>query len=137
MARMLEQEATDDFGCCLSYDKAFFSQLNGKPVSVEKYHDGEFQKYINNNGDFEPNKDEVFLKAETFMHYSYKKSGEFLMITDIQGFGFSLTDPEIATTEPNNSDNKWNFCAGNCSLIAITNFLGNHSCNRFCKLLNL
>jgi len=81
--------------------------------------------------------EEIFLKAESLMHYSYKKSNEMLMITDIQGFGFILTDPEIATKDIMNSEDKWNFCPGNCSLIAITNFFDKHTCNRYCQLMNL
>lgn len=59
------------------------------------------------------------------------------MVTDIQGFGFELTDPEIATIEVKNDNDQWNFCPGNCSLIAITNFFEKHTCNKFCQLLKL
>ena len=43
-------------------------------------------------------------KAETFMHY--KKSNEAIMVTDIQGFGYHLTDPEIASKEVKDGNDK-------------------------------
>jgi len=42
---------------------------------------------------------ELSSKAETFSHYSYVKSGKQLMVLDIQGVGYFLSDPEIATSE--------------------------------------
>ena len=41
---------------------------------------------------------ELSMKAETFSHYSYKKSNTQLMVLDIQGVGYTLCDPEIAPT---------------------------------------
>jgi len=54
-------------------------------VALEKFLDGTspFSKYVNNKGDFYPNGSEVCLKAETFVHYTYVKSGTKLMVVPI------------------------------------------------------
>ena len=59
------------------------------------------------------------------------------MVTDIQGFGYKLTDPEIASSEALDDKNDWNFCEGNGSMMTITKFLEEHDCNKFCKMLKL
>ena len=67
---------------------------------------GTFQKHVNNNGYVCGDGGELSSKAETFCHYTYVKSGEQLMALDIQGVGYSLSDPEIATSELlDNTDN--------------------------------
>lgn len=55
--------------------------------------EGTFTKYINNTGKIcmESN-EELELKAQTFVHFTYVKSKEQLMVTDIQGVGYSLCD---------------------------------------------
>ena len=42
---------------------------------------------------------ELRLKAETFAHYTFQKSNQQLMVTDIQGVNYSLCDAEIAMAE--------------------------------------
>ena len=64
-------------------------------------------------------------------------SGEQLIIVDLQGVGFTLFDPEIASAKLYDEDNSIYFCAGNLSITAIETFLIQHKCNRFCKLLKL
>ena len=48
------------------------------------------------------------LKAQTFMHYTHTNTNSEMMVTDIQGFDFQLTDPdpEFATTTIRNTDDK-------------------------------
>lgn len=77
-------------------------------------------------------------KTDTFSHYRYVKSGKQLMVLDIQGVGYSLSDPEIATSELlGSADNSIFFCYGNLSSQAIYKFKEEHICNRFCDLLEL
>ena len=38
--------------------------------------------------------EELELKAQTLVHFTYVKSKEQLMVTDIQGVGYSLCDPK-------------------------------------------
>lgn len=73
----------------------YIGQLGDKCITVGHL-SGKFSKYINNNGDFSSNGDEVNLKAEAFAHFSYVKSGKQLMVLDIQGVGNSLCDPVLA-----------------------------------------
>ena len=47
-----------------------------------------------------------------------------------------LCDPEIATATLH-EDGELNFCAGKLSFKAIGTFLAEHSCNNYCKMLNL
>ena len=62
------------------------------------YH-GCYNKYINNTGGIllEGNPQDIVKKAQSFVHFTYVKSGEQLMVVDIQGNESTLTDSEIAT----------------------------------------
>ena len=138
LAECMFRDAPSEFGDHFWYDKVYYSELDGKPMSVEKYVDKPFKKFVNNNGDFaKEDKCAEMLKSQAFMHYTYNKTKTELMVTDIHGFGYQLTDPEIATSEIKDKDDKWNFCSGNCASLAITNFFENHLCNQFCKLMKL
>ena len=101
--------------------------------------EGTFTKYINNTGKIcmESN-EELDLKAQTFVHFTYVKSKEQLMVTDIQGVGYSLCDPEVASTQQVDvADKSIFFCTGNLSTAAINTFKSEHKCNTYCKLLKL
>jgi len=50
------------------------------------------------------------------MHYTHRKTKDFLMVTVIQGFGYQLIDPEIASSDAQDQNSNWNFTPGNCSL---------------------
>ena len=93
-------------------------------VTIEEYVEGEFQKYVNNNGlcilspaeEF----DEIYVKAQCLVHYSYQISERKLMLLDIQGSSFEV-----------------NFCAGNLSCIASDECNSKHTCNKHCEMLSL
>ena len=79
---------------------------------------------------------EVSLKAETFVHYTYVRSGKKLMVVDIQGKGYCLCDPEIASADVRDANhNTILFCSGNLSYSAIEKFKEVHVCNQYCTLL--
>jgi hypothetical protein len=63
------------------------------------------------------------------------------MLIDIQGSGYALCDPEIATESLKDDDDNDNseilFCCGNLSTMAIQGFLNEHFCNKYCKMLAL
>ncbi len=82
--------------------------LSGDCVTVEKFLDGTspFSKYVNDTGDIYPDGSEVCLKAETFVYYTYEKSGKKLMVVDIQGKGYDLCDPEIASADLRNANDQ-------------------------------
>ena len=137
-AQKLAAEAPVEYGSHLNYIKVYFGKLYGQCVTVEEYLEGTFQKHVNNNGYVCGDGGELSSKVETFSHYTYVKSGTQLMVLDIQGVGYSLSDPEIATSELlDNTDNSIFFCCGNLSSQAIYKFKEEHICNRFCDLLEL
>ena len=108
----------------------YFGKINHECVRVlEEVLPGDFQKYINNNGCICLNDLDITEKAETFVHYTYGKFNNRLMITDLQGVGYQLCDPEIATqtiVEEKSDKSKmlveYLFCAGNLSTTAFENF---------------
>ena len=105
---------------------------------------GDFQKYINSNGSICLNDLDITEKAETFVHYTYEKSNNRLMITDLQGVGYQLCDSESAThtiVEVKSDKSKmlveYLFCAGNLSTTAFENFDREHIYNKYCAKLEL
>ena len=106
-------------------------------VTIEEYIDGEFTKYVNNTGIPCRMDSDVRKKCESLAHFSYERSGENLMVVDMQGSGHSLFDPEIASKEIVDGEEVL-FSTGNLSLTAINNFIEHHTeCNLYCTLLGL
>ena len=66
-------------------------------------------------------------KVEAFVHDTYEKSKDNLMVLDIQGIGNLLYDPEIATEDIVDIDYKFLFCLGNSTTIQA--FFSAHECN--------
>ena len=133
----IEKEQLMEFGPTFEYKKVFMGKTNsGEFVSIEEYIDGDFIKYINNNGDVCEN-GTVCDKAEPFVHFTHEKSEGKLIVLDIQGAGYTLYDPEIASLDLLSDDGTYQFCTGNLSEIAMKNFFEKHQCNKFCKLLGL
>ena len=129
-----------EFGGTFTYNKVFFSSMGNEFVAIETFIDGPFVKLINNHGFIcSEGVSELSMKAETFSHYTYKKSNTQLMVLDIQGVhvGYTLCDPEIASTIHTDIANKFYFCTGNLSTKAIKTIFAQHKCNKYCKLLNL
>lgn len=132
-----------EFGETFSYYKVYFGIILGEQeqyIVIEDYIDGEFKKYINNNGVSHTDGVDTSLveKAECLTHFSYVKSDQHLMLVDIQGSQFKLYDPEIATViTPIDENGTLKFCLGNLSQVACDNFIGMHFCNKFCKLIGL
>ncbi|XP_028413094.1 alpha-protein kinase vwkA-like [Dendronephthya gigantea] len=122
----------------LKYNKVFFGVTDDNQyVSVEEYVSGDFMKYINNDGISCVEESDVSQKAGCLAHFSYQKSDRKLIILDIQGSDHTLYDPEIATSDLFDQDCEMLFCSGNLSKIAITNFVNDHSCNKYCKSAGL
>ena len=51
IAQQLKKYAETEFAVTFDYNRLYFAMLNNCPVTVEKYVEGEFQKYINNMGE--------------------------------------------------------------------------------------
>ena len=138
-AKCFVNDAPPDFGDSFFYSKSYYSTMDGYPVSIELFLDGHFEKLINNNGlkTYSGTNSEYIEKAECFVHYTHQKSQESIMVTDIQGVGYHLTDPEISSKDLRDQNNEWFFGIGNHSLIGIGNFLEEHNCNEYCKAFKL
>ena len=54
---------------------------------------------VNNDGSICEPCSELTEKAERLAHFSYCKSNNQLMVVDMQGSGYTLFDPEIASKE--------------------------------------
>ena len=61
------------------------------------------------------------------------------MLLDIQGSMYKLYDPEIATNDLTDKDDKDElyFCSGNLSVLAIGTFRKEHTCNCYCRMMKL
>ena len=135
---LLRDGAPLEFGDTFLYTKLYYAEMKGEFVTVESYIEGSFRKYVNNTGDIVlKDGSEIAMKAESFVHYSFVKSGKQLIIVDLQGVGFVLCDPEIASSELYDESDGIYFCAGNLSTNAIETFFVQHKCNKYCELLSL
>ena len=135
LAQNFERNAPTKFGKCLKYDWCYnYTMLDGDHVTVEEFVPVSFAKYVNNNGfcvpapeDATQDLKDLFLKAETSVHYSYVVTDHKLVLLDIQGSPFTLYDPEIATAKIMDKEHhEIYFCCGNWSSVAIAAFLSDH-----------
>ena len=134
-----------EFGSAFKYNSIYLGRIknnNGieESVVVEEFIPGEFKKYINNDGTIVyglPEDLEMSLKAQCLSHYTYVKSNKKLLLLDIQGAGFTLFDPEVATSDDALCDGKLKFCMGNLSTRAVEMFIAIHICNKYCQIIGL
>ena len=103
MHKRVEEVCKNEYGNTFFYSKVF----QGKPkdenedvVSVEEFVEGAFVKYVNNDGVVCENiSSTLSLKAQSLVHFSFEKSGGKIMVLDLQGSGYHLFDPEIASRD--------------------------------------
>jgi hypothetical protein len=147
-AKKMSKKVPGTFGNTFFYNKVYYTKFEEQHATIEEYINGNFVKYVNNNGHCvlppeSSTQDEkvIYEKAETLVHYSYALLEGKTMLIDIQGSGYALCDPEIATESLKDDDDNDNseilFCCGNLSTMAIQGFLNEHSCNKYCKMLAL
>ena len=87
----------------------------------------------------------AYLRKQSVLHiFSYEKSKEKLLLVDIQGCGYDMCDPEIASAELFSHDehgeegNEILYCVGNLSVQAISKFTFCHKCNvYYCEMAGL
>ena len=142
-ALQLEEKVRKDkissYGEMFHYQMIYFGKTDREEyVTIEEFVPGQFTKYLNNTG-IKCVEDSYTLgkKAESLTHFSYEKSQNKLMLVDIQGNGYKLFDPEIASADLFDNSQKLMFCTGNLSMVAHENFTKNHTCNEFCNMLGL
>ncbi|CAB3984462.1 transient receptor potential cation channel subfamily M member 6-like [Paramuricea clavata] len=146
IAIQMQRNVPETFGETFTYDSMLFGKIvedNGDVcfVTIERYLEGSFTKYINNNGKISSSSDDdITKKAETLMHYSYQVSQGECLLVDIQGTGYQLYDPEVASkalmSDVGGAD-QLNFCIGNLSTEAIETFFEKHKCSIYCIMLGL
>ena len=85
-------EICEDFCECFNYKPVYFGKINHKCVTVEEFLTGDFQKYINNNSSIFLNDLVITEKAKIFVHYTYEKSNNRLMlqISKVLGVNFAI-----------------------------------------------
>ena len=140
--QVAKEQKQEVFGKTFSYVDAFLGKIEGtgEIVTIEEFAgEGSFCKYVNNNGAIAVGNDpELQGKAESLVHFSFAKSKKKLMVVDIQGSGYNLSDPENATVgEAFDETKKLLFCVGNLSDHAYYSFFDGHACNLYCNLLGL
>lgn len=145
LTRKFKSKAPAAMGKCFEYNHSYYTMINNKPATVEEFVPGPFVKLINNDGrkaklpeQADEELKELHAKAECLVHYTYVSTDKKLMLLDIQGSGYSLYDPEIATNDlMDATSNEFYFCCGNCSSLGITTFLNAHECNVYCDMMGL
>ena len=74
----------DLLGHSFSYRKIYYGLCCGEHIIIEEYIDGEFTKCVNNTGPVF-SKGEIGEKALAFIHFTWERSGENLMLLDLKG----------------------------------------------------
>lgn len=126
-AQSMDAEAPAlEFGRTFTYHKVFFSSMGNEFVAIETFIDGPFVKLVNNDGLIcSEEASELSMKAKTFSHYTYKKPNTKLIVLDIQGVGYTLCDPEIASTTHTDAANNFIFALVTCQQKPLKVFLIN------------
>ncbi len=139
VAKKVQDSGDNNYGRFLKCNQIYYGELeSGECITLEEFIEGKFTKYMNNTGKLCVGPmNEVGQKAENLAHFSYEKSDQKLMITDIQGSGYTLFDPEIASADVLDGDANILFCAGNLTSFAINEFKANHVCNEYCRMARL
>ena len=74
-AKYLENECPLEYGDTLKYNKVCYGKMGSECITLERFLEGEFVKYLNTTGDVTlPDGSEIVSKAETFVRYTYHKS---------------------------------------------------------------
>jgi len=106
----------------------------GEWVLVERYLEGEWQKWNSNNGYVHHNTSPI----HAFCHWTYHHSKGRLLFCDVQGVktknSYILSDPCIVTNwDPKIKDSKPKYGLSDGGIQCITSFFLNHKCNKYCK----
>jgi vacuole morphology and inheritance protein 14 len=97
-------------------------------LSAEPYIGGDYKKYNNNNGWIN---EEFGEAAQAFSHFTWQRTYGNLMVVDLQGVNFILTDPQIHSLD----ESKYGI--GNLGSDGMCSFFLGHKCNNVCKALRL
>ncbi|RUS14259.1 hypothetical protein BC937DRAFT_94097 [Endogone sp. FLAS-F59071] len=96
-------------------------------VTVEPFVEGDYVKH-NNNTDWT---NELKVTAQAYSHFTWQATGNKLMVVDLQGVGYILTDPVIHSVDTTKYGNT------NLGTKGFNLFFAKHRCNFVCKRLGL
>ena len=110
IATKMSKKAPRQFGSTFYYNKVYYTKFEGHHATIEEFINGDFVKYVNGHCVVPPDSSTqddkaIYEEAETLVHYSYAPPEGKMMLIDIQGCGYALCDPEIATESLKADDN--------------------------------
>lgn len=110
------------------YEFPFRADADRRYMAVEVFLDGRYVKYSDN---------QAYINAEyrtipAFCHWSWQSSAGQMMITDLQGVHYILTDPVVHSKHPSAD-----FGLGGGDEQAMLDFFRAHRCNEICAALGL
>ena len=110
------------------YEFPFRSSPDRRYMAVELFMSGQYVKYSDNVQYV----NSQFRTIPAFCHWSYASSGGQMMITDLQGVNYILTDPQVHSSHPSAE-----FGLGGGDEQAMSEFFAQHRCNEICQALGL
>ena len=110
------------------YEFPLRSDPDRRYMAVELYLEGAYIKYSDNARYV----NSQFRTIPAFCHWSWQSSGGQMMITDLQGVNYILTDPQIHSVLPSAE-----FGLGGGDEAAMVDFFKEHRCNEICHALGL
>ncbi|XP_042331567.1 alpha-protein kinase 3 isoform X2 [Sceloporus undulatus] len=134
-----EARAVPDFGQVPEIIPLYliYRPANNIPyATMEEDLPGQFERYCRrepDDGSVAPaNLSEVGQKCCTFQHWLYQWTNGNILVTDLEGVGWKVTNVRIATKTKGYQGLK-----ESCSPNLLDQFAASHQCNHYCKLLAL
>ncbi|KAJ7311198.1 hypothetical protein JRQ81_006808 [Phrynocephalus forsythii] len=105
-------------------------------ATMEEDLPGQFERYCgrerNGSGLVSADPSEVGQKCCTFQHWLYQWTNGNILVTDLEGVGWKVTNVRIATKTKGYQGLKESCCPN-----LLDHFTASHQCNRYCELLAL
>ncbi|XP_053128303.1 alpha-protein kinase 3 isoform X2 [Hemicordylus capensis] len=105
-------------------------------ATMEEDLPGKFERYCGRARDSSSlapaSASEVGHKCCTFQHWLYQWTNGNILVTDLEGVGWKITNVRIATKAKGYQGLKESFCPN-----LLEHFAASHQCNRYCELLAL
>ncbi|XP_039195432.1 alpha-protein kinase 3 isoform X2 [Crotalus tigris] len=134
-----EARAIADFGSIPEIIPLYliYRPANNIPyATMEEDLPGSFQGYCGREGDGNrlapPNPSEIGQKCSAFQHWLYQWTNGNILVTDLEGVGWKVTNVKIATKTKGYQGLKESCCSN-----LLNHFVTSHQCNRYCELLAL
>ncbi|KAK1827401.1 hypothetical protein QBC39DRAFT_267105 [Podospora conica] len=104
-------------------------------MSLEPFMSGEYVKYNSNSGFVNNEKKDcpINMAAQAFSHFTFERSKGRFLVCDVQGVGYTMTDPAVHTADPE----RFKLADTNLGEAGFKLFFTTHRCNDLCKLLRL